>query len=534
MDQQEIEWQFSVDDVRRVANCLTDHASALGVTVQVEAMDNIHDVYFDTADWRIYRANYALRVRNTDGRLEATLKSLKSIGKGARQRREITEDLPASTSPMCVDTALAGLVQANGPVGQLVRRVVGKQPIQSLFELLTKRDTVRVQTDNDTVGLVALDETEILVDDRCAVRLNRVEVEVKQGVPDDLEPFVTRFRDLCGMQPARWSKYQMGLAAKGVTPGAAIVAGPTEVKPSVSIGDLALVTLRRHFNELLAQEPAAKLGEDAKPIHQMRVATRRLRSALTLFRSYLPSQAAILNEELRWVASALGAIRDLDIQIGHIGHVDKWSVTALDQDRNAVDALKQVLAQLRASAHAELLAVFNDMRYEALLESFGALLQGPAVQVGHTSQPALEVAPKLVVRCYRKTRKLGDALDDSSSLDEYHALRKQFKRLRYAVEAVSPLYDKRIKTFVRQIETVQELLGELQDASASMRRLHELCVTHGSLLTPLTVYIMGAMAERNQQQALTLISRFPQSYRRVTGKAWAQCRHVMQVTTKRN
>src|SRR6266699_3130798 len=59
----------------------------------------------------------------------------------------------------------------------------------------------------------------------------------------------------------------------------------------------------------------AREGEDPLHVHQMRVATRRMRAALRLFADVQPAEAGGLNDELNWIAGQLGAARDLDVQV---------------------------------------------------------------------------------------------------------------------------------------------------------------------------------------------------------------------------
>ncbi|HYQ85380.1 MAG TPA: CYTH domain-containing protein, partial [Rubrobacter sp.] len=76
-DHQEIEWQFDAGDLESVEGWLDQHTSgSSGLVAAPESTLEITDTYYDTDDWRFYRAGYALRVRNSDGEVEATMKSL--------------------------------------------------------------------------------------------------------------------------------------------------------------------------------------------------------------------------------------------------------------------------------------------------------------------------------------------------------------------------------------------------------------------------------------------------------------------------
>src|SRR3712207_6905174 len=93
LDHQEVEWQFDADDLGPVEDWLKEHPSASGFAIHPEATKELTDTYYDTEDWRIYRAGYALRVRRDGKNVEATMKSLDPAEDGVRRRREISEPL---------------------------------------------------------------------------------------------------------------------------------------------------------------------------------------------------------------------------------------------------------------------------------------------------------------------------------------------------------------------------------------------------------------------------------------------------------
>src|SRR5215203_9968 len=94
LDHEEIEWQLEAVELAPVENWLNEHPSAAGVDIVPGWARELSDVYYDTEDWRLYRAAYALRVRNTDGQsAEATMKALAPAEGGLRRRREISEPI---------------------------------------------------------------------------------------------------------------------------------------------------------------------------------------------------------------------------------------------------------------------------------------------------------------------------------------------------------------------------------------------------------------------------------------------------------
>ena len=114
-----------------------------------------------------------------------------------------------------------------------------------------------------------------------------------------------QLRAACGLQPATLSKFEAGLLARGVVIPGPPDLGSTDIGPDVTLGELAYAVLRRQLAVLRAKEPGTRLGEDPEELHDMRVATRRLRAALDLFAEVLPVRAATFERaRAGWPASS--------------------------------------------------------------------------------------------------------------------------------------------------------------------------------------------------------------------------------------
>jgi inorganic triphosphatase YgiF len=188
-DHQEIEWQFDASDLESVEGWLDQHNSgSSGLVVAPESPLEITHAYYDTDDWRFYRVGYALRVRNTDGEVEATMKSLTPAEGSLRRRREIVEPLS--------DDKLAALREAGGPVGGRSRTLVSGRELRPLFTLETRRQRFALLFESSTdssqedvrIGEISLDTSEIPLVEEPA-RLTRVEVEAGMAPTPDLKKF---------------------------------------------------------------------------------------------------------------------------------------------------------------------------------------------------------------------------------------------------------------------------------------------------------------------------------------------------------
>ncbi len=528
----EIEWQFDVNDLREAEAWLRARAATGDFQFNFAGAEPQTDIYFDSPDWRFFRAGVALRLRREGARVEATLKSFGSEDGALRTRREINEGLASDTNETSRNVA-RWLEHAPGDVGQRVRMVLGKQHVRQLFEVRTVRQRIAMRREGVQIAEIALDDVTIAsARHRLPTKLNRVEVELRSDAPDahaQLEVFVREFRRGSKLIPAKLSKFEAGLRSQDALPGFTINIGlPATVEaisttPNPSMRDLAFAVLREHFAAFAAREPGSRLGDDAEDVHRMRVAARKLRAAMSLFRDYLPTNSTRLRNELGWMASMLGGVRDLDVQLGR---AQAWHAEDGSLDAEALRSLEGLLHDLREPARARLLRAFNSARYLALLNGYSGMLRdGPSNEMAN--RPARNEMPTLILKRYVKVREGGDAIDDDSPADELHALRILCKRLRYALEFAAPLYPKAIRNFLPRLVALQDVLGEHQDAYIAIEQMRTLSVARGNELPAHTIESLSDISQRYAARAQELRAAFAAQYRKVKGKAWQQVQRAL-------
>jgi CHAD domain-containing protein len=525
-----VEWQLDALDLRPVERWLASRTvpGALeeipGLGIVPLAAKRLVDAYVDTEDWRMGRAGYALRVRRRSGRVETTLKDLSAADKGLRRRLEVTQPLPP--------VGLEGL-DRSGEVGWRVAALAGAVPLKQVLEVRTRRRPFDLEIHGERVGELALDDTVIAIgQERRRLRLTRVEVEVSPAWVNAMQPFVERLRRECGLQPATLSKFEAGLMAAGLSIPGPPELGPTVVSPSCSLGELAYRVLRKDALAMLAQMPGTRLGEDIEALHQMRVATRRMRAGLDMFADVLPVRARHLHAELGWLAGLLGEVRDLDVQIGRF---EDWNEEMSGDHRQALDELAELLVAERTTARAELLEALDSKRYDRLVSSLVAMLaQGPSSRFGAARVGAVIAMPALVSARHRAARKAAWRATRSGLAADYHRLRIRCKRLRYSLEFASGLYDGELKGFVRQMTRLQDTLGSMQDAEVASSRLCTIALTEeGACLSRATIFAMGGVARRYQSEAENLLSRLPELVGLLSGKQWSRARSLMELRQSR-
>lgn len=522
-DHQEVEWQFDASDLGSISRWLDGRDSGKEPSVKAGGTQEISDTYYDTDDWRLYRAGYALRIRHKKGAgTEATMKFLVSAEKsGVKRRREISEPLGTPD--------LKNLSKDSGPVGERLHYLAGPKALRSMFEVETRRSTYILGFDGKNAGELVLDETSIPAEDGSEpVRFGRVEVEVEPETFSSFEPFVEELRRGCNLSAATNSKYRAGLIARKLEPMGLPDLGPTEVNASLPVGEVAFAVLRGQFRVFLAHEGGTRLGEDPEELHDMRVAGRRMRAAMRIFAETLPKQIRELEDELRWVTRKLGDVRDLDVQLERLG---TWISEAAPEDREPLASLGAVLEERREKARSHMLQALNSRRYARFVEAFSELLKrGPSRRSKAAKRPILEAGPDLIRQRYRRVRKIGDEITPDSPPEDYHTLRKRGKRLRYALEFLSTVYGKPAENLIKALKNLQDVLGDHQDAVVAAGYLRELGVKReGSRKLPTeAVFVMGGIARRYQEQAEELREQFPEVYDKIKGKRWKKLKKAME------
>jgi CHAD domain-containing protein len=275
-------------------------------------------------------------------------------------------------------------------------------------------------------------------------------------------------------------------------------------------GALALQILETQAGIFLEQQRAASAegtAYDPEHIHQMRVATRRMRAALRLFRRVLPPEASQLNDELKWIAGQLGPARDLDVQLQRLRET-----AATLELTEAVVPYADWLDEQRQRAQRCLYDALRSPRFAALAETLSTKLGPDWLPHSEAAAPLHRDAPRLLNPAYKALEKRADKLDEHSPAREFHAVRIRAKRLRYAIEFFEPAYGKPARRLIKRVVRLQDLLGGLQDTVVSTQHIHEAVHVAGASWPAETVLALGQVLQYDAQRAVRLRQEFPKAY----------------------
>ena len=235
-----------------------------------------------------------------------------------------------------------------------------------------------------------------------------------------------------------------------------------------STRQLLVTYLSAQVDELRAHESGARV-DSPDAVHRMRVASRRLRSSLATFRPlFSGSKAQRLRDELQWVGTMLGPVRDVEVMRAHLHETAAALVGAAD----LADVLAQLdheLADRHSRAHAELVTAMYGPRYAALLAALEAFVTKPPWAQQTSKAAARLTLPALVGRACARVDRAARAADSAEGAPEaggveLHEVRKAAKRARYAAEVAGSSAGSAAPALAERMEALQAVLGRHQDS----------------------------------------------------------------------
>src|SRR6266851_4001530 len=230
--------------------------------------------------------------------------------------------------------------------------------------------------------------------------------------------------------------------------------------PAEKAGECARKAIAFGVEALKKNQDAALAGE-AEAMHQLRVASRRLRASIQMFESILyASQVRICRRDLTWIARQAGAVRDCDIKAKLVQERAQKIDPELAQ---SIDPIVQALERRRKAEHAALCESLSSQRYRALL----AKLAAPSLKKAWANRKLGLVATELLDTMVEDALNRGKKLDRDFPVKHFHKLRVVIKRLRYALEMLSTLGARQHKKTLARLEALQDLLGDYNDTNVT-------------------------------------------------------------------
>jgi CHAD domain-containing protein len=414
--------------------------------------------YFDTADRRLLRRGVTLRRRVEHGRSRWQLKLPQEGG-----RLEVEAD--------------------GGPVPpieiyELLTAYLGGRKLGPAATMRTRRNGVRVRNGHGEAE-VSADQVAILEGAHEVDAFDELELELVDGDDTLLDALERRLHEAGARRGGADVELERAL-------GPMLQAADEPPARDAPPLEHLLFQIRRQYEAIVRNDPGVRLGVDPEAVHDLRVATRRLRAMLRAAAEMVePEWSEPLRDELRWLAGELGPLRDADVFLAYLRGA---TADSDGDDRAGADRLVELVEEDRRAAHARAIAALRGERYLALLQELERTARAPLVR-------SASVALDGIARTeFRRLRAAARRITDASTDHEVHALRIRGKRARYAAELAETAVGKRARRFLRHAKRFQDVVGEHQDAVVAEEHLRELAERGGLQ----AAFAAGRLAEQQR------------------------------------
>lgn len=423
-------------------------------------LHRLYAVYFDTAQHGLWRAGLALRVRRDGALWTQTLKGAGSAEAGLHRRIELEATVPGPRPDLDV--------YGPGPWTERLVAALAGEPLHRVCVTQFTRSTRTLHRLPDAVIEASLDRGEI----RAAGRrepLCELELELKAGPPAALYELALELLDAFPVAAEQRSKAERGYALQAAAADVPAKGAPPALDPGMTVGAALSAIVGSVLAHLQANEAGLKHHSDPEYVHQMRVALRRLRSALSVFRPALDAaRRERAMSEMRWLARSLGAARDWDV---FMGTACAQLLEAFPGHPGLAEYVRVFRRQQRLARQRAQRAV-GSVRYQRLVLELGAWLQsrqwcapdaGDAAAV--LEQRVEAYAGEVLEALYSRMRKRGRHIAQLAP-EQLHELRIAAKKLRYATHFFAGLYDaKAAHPLLDRLAQLQDALGAVNDAA---------------------------------------------------------------------
>jgi len=461
-----------------------DVAASLGPGLElvIGPQKSLTTTYLDTFDWRLWRAGVVLVEESGHGRRLVLLESDREPYSHAIEARP-------------------GLA-ADLPKGHLADRIGPLMGIRALIPIgaahVDRRDGRVENADGDIVALLRFDRVAAL-DRQGNSTTDPIATLQLRG-----DPGAAGFESLDDLTALVDHGLEMVTAVRGRRPGDY----SSKLRVALDPEQTADSAVRRILLDLAATIEANVEGTmtdlDSEFLHDLRVACRRTRSALSQLKGVLAAEtAAPYNAEFKWLGNVTGPLRDLDVYLLEMPGYHAVLPAAAAAD---LEPLEKLIRSTRNRALKSVAQVLRSTRFARLMTSWRQTLE--ATEPSPTAIAAcraIELADTRISKAYRRILKRGAGFDDDPPAEALHRLRIDAKKLRYLLEFFRSLYPEQVITArINELKQLQDILGGLNDMEVQRKRLtdfaHEL---HGDPAVPtsciLTVGRLAAILEERQE-----------------------------------
>jgi CHAD domain-containing protein len=439
------------------------HQLAESNSLREEAPTVAGQTFYDSFDWRVWQAGGEL-VQERDDLIRLCWIDRKS---GEYQECELSETAPGFTEDL--------------PPGSLRERLAPVLQMRVLLPQVTiaqQQRTLRVlDNEEKTVVRVVLQENRYAaVYGKCSGELDgRVLLKPLKGYDKHFEALRAQLEKL-KLIPAEQTLYEDALAGIGRKPGDYSSKLNYMLAPDARADATAKKIMLSLLDTLEANVKGAKANLDSEFLHDLRVATRRTRSAMSQIKSvFEPQELAPFKEGFGWIGKVTGPMRDMDVYLLQFPEYKASLPPVVQED---LDPFHDFLLKHQQEAQQTLIKKLNSPHFRKLMKSWRAWLNlsvPKKPKAPNALRPIAELSDQRIRKLYAKVMKEGGAIKPDSPPERLHDLRKDCKKLRYMMEFFQSLYPKpEIRRLVKEMKTLLDNLGEFQDLQVQAESLEDL------------------------------------------------------------
>lgn len=407
-------------------------------------------VYFDTPSGSVRRRGFSLRVRRTGKRFVQTVKHRSDSPAGLFSRDEYEKEVAGLELDFeAVDSTPLGRLLTPGMRKKL------KPVVRTAFERTTwrlSRGTSRIEA--------TLDEGEVAAGG-AAMPLTEIELELTRGDTGLLFELAEQLGRVVPLRLGVLSKAERGFALAEGKLDKAAKAEPLRLRPEMSVGDAFAAAAHSCLRHFRLNEPLILSARDADALHQARVAIRRLRSALSMFRPVIADwEYDRMRDSLRRLGNALGEARNLDVLIERM------------PSKRSAKAARDKLGRKREAAYDEVAEMLGSARVRSLMLSLIRWFETGGWRARRRAlKPLADFARDQLAKRWRRVARRGAKIATLDA-EALHNLRIDAKKMRYSAEFTAALYEnvdgrRRLALFLEGLRTLQDRLGEIQDVESA-------------------------------------------------------------------
>jgi len=470
-------------------------------------------VYFDSDERHLLECGLTLRVRQSDTTRIQTIKSTPRAS--CSFERSEWEDLVESDRPDLSKVQDAGL-----------KAILSEDIWNSLkpvFETRIERTTCLLNG-NETAIALSVDEGKI-VGPRSIAPISEVELELKKGEPTELFRIARSINDIVPARLEIKSKSDRGYELLSDGPTEVAAAWNPTLDPAMPAGHAFRMIAHACLSHLIANEPAL-LSHRVEAVHQMRVALRRLRAAISIFSDIVSDDRTdAVKAELKWLSQEFGDARNLDAFLMEALR----PLQRRHQDEPGLASVVRMFTRRRLKGHRRAQDATQSARFRNLLIETGEWIetgawrnpQEPATGA-RLATPVEEYTAGLLSRRTKKIKRRA-ALMSELTFEQLHDLRIQIKKLRYASEFFVTAYPgrkagRRFKKFRASLAELQASLGAINDIVTRRELCREVVAgpspNLSAELNHHRSYAAGLIMGDQQAQMQTMLDQSRKTYRR--------------------